>query len=265
MMRTLGILAGLLALAGCGESGMRGQDAERRTLNDTSGLGCAVAAALPDGGITAVDTSLTPRPNRGAEVLAMEASGGFIAPEDLYQRVVADLAAMGLDGGGGLGLGCGTTPNRLIVNMSAAGAQQVASGQYTAWDEYNAALHLTGIERLGENSEYFVLQFDGVYNDAALAAAYADLPEIDSAGPDGIIGAAGDACLERNEDTDTNQYIFWTGSGDCPAGCTEHHYRGVAVTAGGGVVELGTYDGDGTPPSWFTAARACRAFLYPQT
>jgi len=250
----LPMVAAVLALAGCGS-------------DDASVCG---TATLPEGGITAVDTSQTPRANRAAELLALETSGEFVAPTPLYERVAGDLTALRgqwPDKTHGFVLGCGgLLDTQIIVGMTEAGTQLVQNGQYTAWDEYNQTLRAA----VDPKDYGAVLRFDGVYNYASLAQAYRQLPEVTYVEPDALIGGSADICLEREQDAaDTHVYIFWAGSGDCPSGCINQEYHGFTSTAAGGLTELGSYtyaNGLDNPPAprWFDEARQCRAFLYNQ-
>ena len=222
--------------------------------------GCDVAAPLPAGGIAAADTSATPRAHAAAELLAMEASGEFMAPAALYERVAADLAALG--GGStsepeSLQFGCGVV-TEIIVGMTEAGVAQVDAGQYTAWDEYNQALHLT--ERRALASGGYVLHFDGIYNHATLAQAYAELPEVRYAERNAIVGISSDLCLEALPDG-TNVYISAIGFNDCQSGCLDAAYDGYARDANGAVEFLGSFERGDPAPRWYTDAARCRSFL----
>jgi hypothetical protein len=224
--------------------------------------GCNVVAPLPAGGITSVDTSLTPRPHAAAELLAMEASGEFMAPPALYERVAADLEALtgsATSEAGNVHFGCGVV-TEIIVAMTEAGVSQVESGEYTAWDDYNEALDLT--ERRALATGGYVLHFDGVYNHATLEQVYADLPEVRHVERNGVVGSGGDVCLQRLGDAqDTNLYVFASGSGDCQSGCIATTYSGYARNGSGAVEFLGSFDGGDAEPDWFAQARQCRSFL----
>lgn len=258
--RLIPLLASVVvALVGC-EGVVDGTGTRGLPVSASPPRGCDVPAVLPPGGILAVDTSMTPRANAMAETLAMEASGELVAPEALYQRVDRELRAItGSSGTAFTSIGCGVTAE-LLVGMTAAGIEQVENGQYTAWNDYNAVLRLT--ERVPKLYGY-QLVFDGVYNHAALGQAYAELAEVQWAGPNGFTGKSSDACLEAFGDAlDTHVYIFRSGSGDCQAGCIDNTYHGYAADQTGAVVYLGSYDTRGaTVPDWFTKARQCRNFL----
>lgn len=258
--RRLAAVLLLAGAAGCTGTEADTENASARALPASLSpqRGCDIPATLPPGGILAVDTSMTPRSKAAAETLAMEAGGELVAPEALYQRVVAELRAItGGDGGSTTTIGCGVT-RELLVGMTEAGIAQVEAGEYTAWNDYNA--HLRAVR---ERKAYgYKLTFDGLYNHAALAAAYAALPEVRWAEENGYVGKSGDVCLERFGDaSDTHVYIFWSGGGDCPSGCTVNTYHGYAAGQGGSIEYLGRYDSGSPAPDWFSKAQQCRNFL----
>jgi hypothetical protein len=268
MRRNLGMfLAAVLALAGCDSAVDRQGPFAARTapLPDSQSpeLGCDIPASLPPGGITAVDTSLTPRSDLSAEILAMEASGELVAPQALYERVKDELQMIVATPGGVPLIGCGVQ-SQLLIGVTDAGYAQIQGGEYTAWDDYNSVLRMTDLVLRSSAPGYsgYKLVFDGVYNLAALEAAYGQLPEMRYADRNGYVGASSDACLERFGDAlDTHVYVFRYGSGDCPAGCTSNTYYGYSAEASGAIEYLGSYSGSGTPPDWFDKAQQCRNFL----
>src|SRR5688500_14749088 len=90
--RILSMLS-LVLLVGCEDYSGPAPQGPATPLPDSLSpeLSCSTAAPLSPGGITAVDTSLTPRADVDAEILAMEASGEFIAPQALYERVAQEV------------------------------------------------------------------------------------------------------------------------------------------------------------------------------
>lgn len=258
------VLMAVLALTGC-DSGtdLAGRAAMRSSplpVSQSPELGCGVPAALPAGGITAVDTSLTPRPDVAAETLAMEASGELVAPQALYERVRQELSMIG---GGAPVMGCGVG-GVLLLGVTDAGFAQIENDEYTAWDDYNSALKMTERSVKYNTPGYYGyrLVFDGVYNAASLEEAYGQLPEMRWAEVNSHFGGSVDLCLERFGDAlDTHVYIFWYGSGDCPSGCLQNSYQGYSAEASGAIEYLGAYSGSGAPPDWFVKARQCRNLL----
>lgn len=219
------------------------------------GTGCSTRA-VPPPDLVKIDTSATPRANPVAEVLALEASGEFIAPEALYQRVDAELT--------GLRAGFTDIPLApclnvgLIVGFTQSAGDAVRNGEYDAWNPLNEKLR-GSVDRFLATG-HALLVFDGVYNVNNLADAYGSLPGVESANGNSFAGDGSDTCLAiRNE---LHYYIVDSASGDCPAGCINHEYNGYEVDASGNIRHLGSYiRGEGQAPDWFEELEDCRAFL----
>lgn len=226
-------------------------------------LDCGFASPLPKGGILALDTSATPRPNAMAERLVIEATGRFLAPEARYQRVVAELAgiqAMAPD------LVMRYSPcsmDSIVVRFDEQGIEHVRTGAYTAWDSFNDTLRSTGQKQFAEGIQPLVeVEFAGRYDMRRVALEYEELPNIESASPNSIGGDGDDVCLSLRDDS-RHLFIFDRGSGDCPAGCTRHVYRGFETDEDGNITELGTWDNaaGNSPPEWYADSDQCQAFL----
>ena len=73
---------------------------------------------------------------------------------------------------------------------------------------------------------------------AAIQARYPEVAKIQKTGA-GIIGASTNiTIIERADGWD---FVFWQGSGDCPAGCLNNHYDYFSVKKGGSVAQVGEY------------------------
>ncbi len=60
----------------------------------------------------------------------------------------------------------------------------------------------------------------------------------------------------------TYSYVFDQGSGDCPAGCINHDYKGFQTDGQpGGITSLGAFSNQSPAPAWFTALSACTKWL----
>ncbi len=98
--------------------------------------------------------------------------------------------------------------------------QEVATGQYRAWDELNREFRMVEARRV--ISRWYTLRFDGRYHPRRLSERYAELPGVTSAYADYWAGDFSTIYpLERNG---SMTYAFRWGGGDCPAGCTEQAY-----------------------------------------
>jgi len=246
---------------GSGGAGATGGSGGGGAIGGGGGTSGACAGFVPKA--SADEVAKTPRADEAAEVLAIETSNEFVAPDALYQRIVGELAAIGAAEPvvAGIGPFSSMSSNSIILGLSAAGYQSYQSGTYTAWDCPNQAYGMTQIQDVG-SLQYVTIAFGQKrYNTPLLAAEYASLPEVTSVEPNMLVGDGPDVCLEVQGDT--HFYIFDKAGGDCPAGCTEHAYYGFEVSAAGQVKSLGTFDPAlPTPePAWFTSLTDCRTRL----
>lgn len=231
---------------------------------DTGGSGGTVESCVgytPQA--TPADIAKTPRTDRAAELLAIETSGAFVAPDALYDRVSAELVqiAQAEPKVAEIRPLSSDLTASIIIAFDALGFQSYRSGTYKDWNCPNEAYGLTQIENLG-TLPFVTLAFGATrYNTPLLANEYAGLPNVTSAEPDRLSGDGPDVCLEIQGDT--HLYIFDQAGGDCPAGCTEHEYFGFELALGAGVKALGTFN-PALPmpePAWFAQLTDCRRRL----
>lgn len=210
---------------------------------------------------TVAAIALSPFANAEVEALAIEASGKFVAPKDVYERIVSDLALIRSQNPSVQGIQALVSwlPDELLLSFDAEGMASVQAGTYTDWDCANAYY---GLLRKEVQSSFVLLHFDHLFNAPLLASEYATLPHVDNAEPNGIVGDGNDVCVSIENDTRYN-YIFDSGSGDCPAGCINHQYWGFSTGGDPAMLTaLGTYvRGQGNPPAWFTALAGCTKWL----
>lgn len=219
---------------------------------------CVTPSDGPDD-LTVVDVSATPRADADAEIVALEASGQFIAPEDLFQRVAAELTGLRhsqLAPDGVSATGCG---NGLIVSFDETTMQEVRAGGYRDWDALNENLKVASL-RTFTIIDAAALQFEGRYNLQRVTQEYSALRGVERVEHDSYIGASRDLCLAIRERE--HYYIGWRGEGDCPSGCIASEYRGYVFDASGNLGFLGFWDGSGNAPAWYSALEDCRVFLY---
>jgi hypothetical protein len=222
-------------------------------------------AASPAGGLAAapaLDQSL--RPNAEAEQLALEATGAWLAPQSVYDRVVSELATIRrtYPATAGISARPSWAPDDLLLAFDEDGVTAITEGRYRAWDVLNRRYGVSQIDthRL-EKRGAVALTFAGRYNMPLLAEEYARLPNIRYAEPNYMMGDGDDVCLLI--DRTKHFYVFDAGSGDCPAGCINHTYWGFASDVKGQITVLGTWErrlGD-TEPGWLQALSACRRWL----
>jgi len=108
----------------------------------TTGTGACDAF---QGQATAAEIGLSPFANKEAEILALEASGKLIAPQHVYERILADLTLIRAQNAPLQNLGASPSwaPDQLIVGFDAEGMTAVQAGTYTDWDCPNALYGVT--------------------------------------------------------------------------------------------------------------------------
>lgn len=181
---------------------------------------CAAFADFPDPD----EISLTPRSDLEAEGLALRCSEGWVADEAIYQQVSTDLAAIReadprmvdirdyfVD-----------PPMRAIMLLAddPETAQKLVAGNN---EEFACLLDKLGGEASGSSdNSRFTVEFSGVYELNGVAWLFSDVPGVAHSSPIALVGD-GDR-IRFDIDSDPRQYLLEAGGGDCPAGCTEHHY-----------------------------------------
>jgi len=226
-------------------------------------LGASDASACTDyrGLASAEALARSPYSDAEAEVLALEASGAFVAAPDVYARIRDDLDAIRRAHGevAGIAARASWNPNELLVSFDAEGKTMVDAGTYADWTCLNLLYDLTSTRPLTFGSS-FVLEFAHRMNSPLLAAEYARLPHVTGAGSNSLIGDGDDVCAAIDGSTYT--YVFDAGSGDCLSGCIDHTYWGFTTSPSGAITSLGTWSrGEGEAPAWFVANGACTRWL----
>jgi hypothetical protein len=232
----------------------------------------AYSCSWVDALATPAELAATPRANAEAEWLALEVTGAFTAPSDVYDRVLQDLSSIRAMypevaslhtrnlyslGGGGPGL-----------KMDDDGFAAAMAQTYTDWDCLNA---LVGTESVDLEYYEFIdwnsarINFDysgGRFNMPRIMEEYTKLPHILQVENSWNYGDGNDVCASRQNTT--YSYVFDIGTGDCPLGCTEHTYFGFSTTPDGSITSLGTFSTgfihgipDPPPPAWFSSLEAC--------
>lgn len=228
--------------------------------DDTSGT-CVAAEGGPCddfvGLATAAEMEGTPKADAEAEVLAIEASGKFLAPEDVYARIAADLSAIRAQWPALAGVkAMASPPDQLLVGLDEPGKALAEAGEYTGWDCPNERYGVVDIEVA---SFYTLLKLSGRVDIIQLAAEYATLPNVDYAEPNFLAGDGNDVCAAVAADGEY-RYVFDMGSGDCPAGCINHAYRAFSSTPLGDITDLGEWS-NGPPPASAGGLDSCLKWL----
>jgi hypothetical protein len=251
-------VVGALAIAACGPDVIEavfGGPGDRSPLSATQECR-RTARATPE------ELGASPRPDRDAEFLAIEASGAFVAPEDLYQRIARDLALVRT-----------AIPQvqevqhmppflpGVLLGLTEAAAEKARAGTYGAWDCLNA-YYGGEVEWVGSGLPLASVKHKPRIDTRQLAEDYARLPGVSYATSNGPAGDGTDICVSI--EADAYVYIFDDAGGDCPSGCTEHRYYGASVRTDGSVTVLGVWDPAldvPSPPDWFTSRPDCAASL----
>ena len=213
---------------------------------------------------TPAEIAQTPKENAEAEQMTLEATDAFIAPQDIYERVVGELAAIRTNYPAVANIEA--RPNwadsTLIIGFDDEGKAAVRSGTYTDWNCANTFYGMNQIDDgLLDSLGAVILNFAGRFNIPLLAAGYGNLRDVRYVQPNDIIGDGDDVCLSI--DGESHFYVFDTASGDCPAGCISHTYRGFSVDAAGHITELGTWEKNfqDYTPMWLQNLSACTRWL----
>jgi hypothetical protein len=129
---------------------------------------------------TAEELAATPRQDRDTEWMALVLGRRLTAPEALYARLTADLAAIAalepiipLIGFYGLWI-----PNSLVVEFDRASYDAIAAGTYGAWDCLNDWYGVIGISPInaGDESGSVGLRFDRLLHPDLVGPDYEALP-----------------------------------------------------------------------------------------
>jgi hypothetical protein len=214
-----------------------------------------------EGQATPAQTATTPRADAEAELLAIEASGEIVAPQPLYDRVVAELAAIRADQPTLVAIVARPSwpPSSVVISLDEEGIAAYDAGTFHAWDCPNELYHATAIEDGFLAS--LVVRFAGLYDIRQVLEDYLVVEHVEHAEVELTAGDGPDVCVSI--DGDLHTYVFDDAGGDCPAGCTEHLYTGFTVDLAGIITALGSFDPDDPvpPPAWFEDAESCTTWL----
>ena len=159
--------------------------------------------------------------------MALYLSGELVAPNNLREQVSQDLAAIRSEFGeefpavNRISFRLPWRPSSILVDLDDATAEEVANGEYHAWDELNEMYEVTDINQL-QITPTVVLDFEGMLHSGRLAERYADLPGVVQTWPNSI-GGDGPTIYPRQTGNATS-YLFRDAWGDCPAGCIYSEY-----------------------------------------
>lgn len=237
--RVLILLAAIMALASCGND---------RVAN---------TPPPPD----QPDTTATPRENREAEEAALWLSGELVAPQDLYETVRDDLAAIRgeyLDSIPDVAVQFEVpwVVSEVIVKLTDDAVQRFLAREPNDVDSLNAVFHATHLDTFRLKTtppRATLIDFAGLQNPVRLAQYYEAQDDVIWGDTNGYVGDRSNVYPWNHNGTMT--YLVRHGEGDCPAGCIYNRFSYFKRHAG--VTEyLGTFEYRIDPePHWWEEAK----------
>ena len=189
-------------------------------------VSCILASCSSPFGNRNID--LTAEDYKEAELIALCLSGELVAPNNLYNQVLEDLADIRSTYGDSFGsiqrirFRSPWVAGNLIISFDSSAAQMVADGEYHAWNQLNEQFQVTDIDTSSIKYQWVLLTFNDRYHPRRVAEEYKDLPGVRYAEPNGIMGDFSN--IYPKESLRGITYLFREGSGDCPSGCIFNLY-----------------------------------------
>ncbi|HUO86064.1 MAG TPA: hypothetical protein VM617_01630 [Thermoanaerobaculia bacterium] len=150
---------------------------------------CGLAPSCGQG--TTAEIAATPRADRDAELIALFLGGGLTAPQDLYERVQDDLAALRAaypDELADVPFAPRHDARSLLLGVPPPVAAAIADETYDEWDCLNDWYRA---EDAGLLTSWLArVRLDGVFDTERIAAEYAQLPGVETATVDSLIRVA---------------------------------------------------------------------------
>jgi hypothetical protein len=163
----------------------------------------AVCAKLPG---TAEQLAGTPRTDSNLESLALSLSEGITADDDIYRRLVRDIAAIrAADPRMRTIKYAAPDFGRLLVAPEGRKKFLVKLGLYTEWDCLNRHF---GASQVAFQNGFAVLQFKGRYNLNRLGAIYSGLKGVQYASPNARLSYENPASIYVMPDPNGWRYVF---------------------------------------------------------
>lgn len=220
-----------------------------------------VSCSNPFNPLNNQDTELTPEGDEEAELIALCLSGELSAPDDLYNRVLRDLAVIRVRFGDEYEsiqsirfrppwvVGC------IIMSFNDSTADEVANGEYHAWDELNQKYQVTEIDTSSIRYKWIVLYFKDKLHPRRLSELYGALPGVRYAEPNHIFGDSPNVYPRQTRLGIT--YLFRNAWGDLPSGALCNEYWYFTVYEWIQAIFIGHWDPyrDPKEPGWWDEAR----------
>jgi hypothetical protein len=200
----------------------------------------AICAKLPG---TAEQLARTPRADANLESLALNLSEGITADDDIYRRLVRDIAAIRTVDPRMRTITYAAPDNgMLLVGPASSTRLLVKSGLHTEWDCLNHHFRVTGITF---QSDFAILQFNGMYNLNRLGELYAGLKGFRYASPDAQLHLGNPASIYVMPDPNGWRYVFG-GAQTCGSNDIECGFYYFVVSPDGIVKHVEAWQ---TPPN----------------
>ena len=218
-----------------------------------------VCCSNPYSSLSKHDIELTSEDNEEAELIALCLSGELVAPDNLSDLVLMDLANIRSAFGDRFEpiksirfrppwvAGC------LLVGFESSAAEMVANGEYHAWDELNMEYQVTEIDTTSIRNNWVILYFKDKLNPRHLLGLYSGLQGVRYAEPNMRFG--GSSNVYPGQTMRGISYLFSEGWGDCPSGCMHHRYWYIVVELNRHIF-IGYWfpDEDPVKPPWWREA-----------
>lgn len=201
----------------------------------------------------------TPRADLNLEALALAMGGGLTAPQDIYERLVADVASIRRQRPelAGIAFPAKYDPQVLLVTFPLDVAATVADGTYHSWDCLNRWYGVESVEGPLEGITS-VLHFDKVLDVPRLVADYAALPGVQTVEVEynvSVFPVPRDRLSSLCAMAQGSRYHYFLRQEGVPTGPTYYFHS----DSGGAPLYAGSTAGDAS--SWIALSYQCFALV----
>ncbi len=180
----------------------------------------------------------------GIEDITVAPDDYFVAPQDVYDRVVSDLSAIRSDFPEVSNIKDRIQPVAIYLGMDLVGQLEIAEGSYHGYDcqnqWYGGKRELPGTTINGfEVSSSPAFSFPGRFNTEMLKAEYEKALHVNRVEIIRLEGSGDSVCLDILPDR--YLYVFSHGFGGCPSGCINREYYAYTTDAAGNRTKLGEW------------------------
>ena len=192
----------------------------------------------------------TPRPDRDAELLVIDAFPAFVADDEVYERVARDLKSLREKFSEDFFFPCANRPNetcqvhfsspfshnKMGIRLTDEGSEMLAEGTF---DELSCLNQHLNMAISSSDAPFFTFETPANLNLTLVAKEYEKLPHVLGAGPISLIGnGQTDICLSATE----SEYYYVTGYCNSLFFCRANVFAGFKVEPDGSSERLGTFN-----------------------